>query len=42
MRRVARMGDTVYSHIISARNSEKVILFGEFGQNWENNIKISV
>jgi hypothetical protein len=36
------MGETGYSHIISIRESERVIPLGEFGQNWENNIKMNV
>ena len=42
MRRVARMGETGYSHITSATNSERVIPLGEFGHKWENNIKINI
>lgn len=42
MRRVARMGEKGYSHIISVRNSERVIPLGEFGNKLENNIKINV
>jgi len=42
VRRVARMGETGYSHIISIRKSERVIPLGEFWQSWENNIKMDV